>query len=155
MARRDGPQYLSEIGNWGLFRIAPFDQRAAVELAVILITAIASGDKRSGVKESWNKVKFDNQIVAIAKANNVTTIYCNDEGLAKFAEQQGLSVVRCWQLPPPQPKQQALPLSYGSTGPMPPGQSIQPSDMSRPSKTGSEGLTEEKAKPMEDEETKK
>lgn len=42
------------------------------------------------------------------KVNNATTIYSDDNGLGRFAEQMGLEVIHSWDLPTPQPKQQGL-----------------------------------------------
>lgn len=51
----------------GVFSIEPFDQRAAIELAQML-------KKRPGKgPETWAKLKFDCQIVAIAKVGGATT----------------------------------------------------------------------------------
>ena len=63
--------------------------------------AIAAGDKRSGASATWVKVKYDRQIVAIAKVAHADTIYTDDEGLRGFAEAQGLSVVKLAELPLP------------------------------------------------------
>ena len=45
----------------------PFGTRAAVEAAAAHREAMLAGDKREGSSASWAKVKFDRQIVAIAK----------------------------------------------------------------------------------------
>jgi predicted nucleic acid-binding protein len=68
--------------------VVPFDTRAAIELAVMTRNAIDQGDKRGGVDAPWNKVKFDRQIVAIAKVAGATTIYSDDLQLRTFAEQK-------------------------------------------------------------------
>ena len=39
------------------FRVAPFDTRAAIELAVMTRAALDQGDKRGGIEAPWNKVK--------------------------------------------------------------------------------------------------
>lgn len=71
----------------------PFDQRAAYEHAEITREAIASKNgKTMGIPESWQKIKFDRQIVAISKALGAQEIYCADKKLAKHAELCGLSV---------------------------------------------------------------
>ena len=75
------------------FRIEPFDERAAVELADIEKRAIDGGDKRGGVQGPWTKVKFDRQIVAIAQVAGVEVIYTDDGNLAKFAYARGLRAI--------------------------------------------------------------
>ena len=64
-------------------------------------SAIKKGDKKEGVSSTWNKVKFDRQIVAIAKINKVSTIYSDDGNLKTFANAQGISVMTIGQLPLP------------------------------------------------------
>jgi hypothetical protein len=87
------------------FRVMPFDTRAAIELAVMTRAAIDQGDKRGGVDAPWNKIKFDRQIVAIAKVADVTAIYSDDRQLRTFAETQDLTVIGLADLPlPPQPE---------------------------------------------------
>ena len=100
---KDGPRYLSHFDSNRLFRVEPFDQKAAVELAALHLDVRASGGGRRGDQEgTYAKITFDRQIVAIAKVNGTQTIYSDDEGVKKFAERYGLSVVRTWELPLPQ-----------------------------------------------------
>lgn len=104
-----GSDYLSQINAAAVFRIVPFDQKAAVELAVMTREAIESGDKRGGSIDSWAKVKFDRQIVAIAKSEGAKIIYSDDDNLASFAQKAGLTVIGSPNLPlPPVDPQGAL-----------------------------------------------
>jgi hypothetical protein len=106
LAENDGPQYLSEILLQPGFRIQPFDQMAAVELAAMELLARGRGGKRSPAASStpWQKVKFDRQIVAIAKVQQVHTIYSDDADVKAIAEAAGMKVVPCWELPVPPSK---------------------------------------------------
>ena len=63
--------------------------------------AIAGGDKREGLSATWNEIKFDRQIVAIAKVAKVSTVYSDDENLGKIAKAQGLNVITIGELPLP------------------------------------------------------
>ena len=78
----------------------PFDVRAAVECA-----QIEDGDSRSGKAISGNeskaKVKFDRQIIAIAKSRGAKAIYTGDKTLGSRARENGLHVVFTWELPLP------------------------------------------------------
>jgi hypothetical protein len=57
-------------------------------------------------------MKFDRQIVAIAKVTGATTINSDNRQLPTFAEQQGLIVVGLADLPmPPAAREPELPLS--------------------------------------------
>lgn len=87
-----------KINSYLCFEPAPFDNKAAYELAEITNSALSSGDKFSGVSEQWQKVKFDRQIVAIAKTHGAQILYTDDEGQSKFAKLAGLKVVHSWEL---------------------------------------------------------
>jgi hypothetical protein len=52
-----GPEITKQIAGAAAFRIASFDERAAVEVAEMTRAAIAAGDKKSGVSAAWAKVK--------------------------------------------------------------------------------------------------
>jgi predicted nucleic acid-binding protein len=66
-----GPQetqsILDEIRKARVFRVEPFETRAAIEVALMTRNAISGGDKKGGLDAPWAKVKFDRQIVAIAR----------------------------------------------------------------------------------------
>lgn len=96
-------------------RIKPFDQRAALETAMMTREAIAAGDKRGGSTEPWQKVKFDRQIVAIARINNADRLYADDLGLVKFARLLKMGVVSTWELPLPQTEQDLFSIKGLST----------------------------------------
>lgn len=77
------------------FRVAPFDTRAAIECA----DAISRfGLKAKGKENTRAKVKFDRQIVAIAKVEQVETIYSDDGHIETIAKQFGLKVIRTFEL---------------------------------------------------------
>src|SRR5689334_24016821 len=54
-----GTRLVAQIQKSSVFRIAPFDTRAAIELAAMTHAALTAGEKRSGVQAPWAKVKFD------------------------------------------------------------------------------------------------
>jgi predicted nucleic acid-binding protein len=101
-------EFLAEItSNYG-FDVAAFDEVAAVEAAIATAEAKQRGNKKSGSTGTWAKVKFDRQIVAIAKVKSVSTIYSNDEDIRKLAEREGIKVVSVWELPEPPAEQISL-----------------------------------------------
>ena len=109
LAHHEASEYLSRISTAPFFKVEPFDERAAVELAAVQIKlgSTASGRRKRGPQEgTWAKVNFDRQIVAVAKVNNVSAIYSDDNGLGKFANQMGIDCIHSWDLPTPQPRQQ-------------------------------------------------
>ncbi len=102
----DGPRLLGKFDTDKNYQVEPFDQRAAIELAVMSGEIRAKGGGRRGDQdETYAKITFDRQIVAIAKVNNVTAIYSDDKGLGNFAKKNGLEVVRTWELPLPPVKE--------------------------------------------------
>jgi predicted nucleic acid-binding protein len=110
LAGKSGQQYLDAISGEQVFVIKPFDEKAAIELAAMEIAARAQGDKRGGSKQPWAKIKFDRQVVAIAKASGASCIYSDDEDVRKFGEQAGLEVVGVADLPLPPAKQMNMDL---------------------------------------------
>lgn len=96
-------RYLAELTNSQVFRPASFDVRAAVELSMIL-DGDAALKKKLTPEKTWAKLKFDRQIISIAKVTD-------DTGLAKCARENNLNVTPTWELPlPPVAAQQELPL---------------------------------------------
>jgi hypothetical protein len=106
-----GPSYMEKFAKASPFRVVDFDTRAAVQYAAMIAHAIEIGDKKSGVDDTWAKVKFDRQIVAIAKVEGCQIIYSDDSGVKSFANQNGMTVITVSELPlPPEDSQQKLPL---------------------------------------------
>ena len=103
---------LEQINDSALVQIAPFDERAAIEAAEMTKNAIRESDKKDPVvAATWSKIKFDRQIVAIAKVANVTTIYSTDPHIAKHAQQVGIMTQTIEDLPEAPTVQQKL--DYG------------------------------------------
>ncbi len=110
-AGKAASEVLEEIRKQSVFRIAPFDQRSSVECAVAIDRDLTAGDKRGGSAATWAKVKFDRQIVAIAKANGAQQIYSEDGDIKKLAKREGIKVLSVADLDlPPADKQQSLDL---------------------------------------------
>ena len=64
-------KYLDTLNTQATFRIAPFDQKAAIEAAIATRDALNRGGHRidaSNPDATKTKIKFDRQIVAVAKA---------------------------------------------------------------------------------------
>jgi hypothetical protein len=101
--------YLTEITTSSAFMIAPFDVKAAVELAFLLDADGKQSKAKLTPQETWAKVKFDRQIVAVTKANDIHDIYTDDMSLSAVAEANGITVHHTWDLPlSPQKVQQEL-----------------------------------------------
>lgn len=93
---------VSELTRTPKFIIAPFDTRAAIELA-LMTDRVGKHFKKSDPGGTYAKVKFDRQIVAICKVNNVKTIYSEDSDIRKIAEAEGINVKTVADLPLPVP----------------------------------------------------
>lgn len=88
-----GPQYI-QVLQQSPFRVSPFDTRAAIDCA----DAMAKHRTKGKSTETHAKVKFDRQIVAIAKVEKVDTIYSDDNHIHKLGAQAGLKVMRTFEL---------------------------------------------------------
>ncbi len=103
------PTIIQILNSSARFRIADFDQRAAIELAAMTREAMRLSDKKAGSSEPWQKIKLDRQIIAIARTNQVERIYSDDHGIKYFAELIGMQVVQTWEMPlPPEESQGTL-----------------------------------------------
>jgi len=106
-----GPEYLEILGKSAAFKVVDFDQRAAVEVAAATREAIEAGGKKGGSESSWAKIKFDRQIVAIARVERTSTIYSDDGDIVRFAKNAGVAVICVKDLPlPPEEAQASFPL---------------------------------------------
>ena len=83
------------------FEPGSFDFRAAYELAEITKSDPNPDRRKSGELDSRQKVKFDRQIVAIAKVHRAQVLYTDDQRQSSFAKDAGLKVVHTWNLPLP------------------------------------------------------
>ena len=108
-----GPAYLAQLERLRFIKIANFDKLAAVEAAEIQRGLIASsGSIKLTANSPRAKAKFDTQIVAIAKVEQATTIYSDDEGIQKLGKRLGMMVIGIARLPlPPEDPQGSLPLN--------------------------------------------
>jgi predicted nucleic acid-binding protein len=100
--------YLALMQSTYRFELASFDPMAAIEAGLAHASAKVKGDKREGADTSWAKVKFDRQIVAIAKTRQATTIYSNDKHIRTLGAREGIAVISVWELPDPPPQQSIL-----------------------------------------------
>lgn len=109
LAAEKGPEYLEIIRETSILRPEPFDERAAIELASAELRARNDGGKRGSADGShWQKVKFDRQIAAIARVNNVRVLYSDDPDLKKLGNDFGIEVQSLEDLPLPPAVQEKL-----------------------------------------------
>ena len=83
-------QFVSILSDRWRFQIIPFDSRAAIEASELIAAVKSNKDKW----DKWAKVKFDIQIVAIAKAEGASVIYSDDKDIENLAKRVGIPVKR-------------------------------------------------------------
>lgn len=87
--KKDHQNHLNIIQKKSCFEIASFDEIAAIECAqmpsIKELKAMMSSD-------TANKVKFDRQIISIAKSLNVDEIWTHDVGVFKRCKEMGMTV---------------------------------------------------------------
>jgi hypothetical protein len=124
-----GPGYIQTIDKKASFEVAEFDEKAAIEAADIIRAFVKEfGHKKGPGEGDWQKVKVDQQIVAIAKAEAADCLYCADRGMVKMAVARKVKAIALWDLPSPESRTPLLDLaredsakpSGVSTAPAPP-----------------------------------
>ena len=90
------------------FEIVPFDTKSAIEAGMFFYSARKQGDKRGGSQRAWQRVKFDRQIVSIAKAHGATGVYSTDGEVLEMARQLNMEGIDIWDLRDPPPEQEDL-----------------------------------------------
>lgn len=104
----DARTILERLSGSAFFSIEPFEQRAAIELAEIMKRELEQHGRR-GLRdeaETWAKLKFDRQVIAIAKVCGAGIIIAHDKGLKTVGERAGLKVIGLGELPLPPEKSQ-------------------------------------------------
>jgi hypothetical protein len=89
----DVQKYLNELDGQACFKVVPFGERAAIEVALRTKAAITRGNKREGVTSAWDKVKYDRQIVAIARVEGASIVYSTDRHIHSHGEAWGIKVL--------------------------------------------------------------
>jgi hypothetical protein len=111
-------KYVKVLSDTWKFQLLPFDSRAAIE-ASELIAKVKSNKEHW---DTWAKVKFDIQIVSIAKAEGCNIIYSDDIDIEKYASRLKIKVVRICDLPlppPPEPEPKETSIPTGAQGKLP------------------------------------
>jgi predicted nucleic acid-binding protein len=85
-----GPSYVEKLKRFSCFQVRAFDERAAVEFGAAIRAKSKSKRKDAKRLVAQNKVKFDHQIVAIAKVQGAKALYSDDKQLRSFARECGM-----------------------------------------------------------------
>ena len=108
-------QIIDAISRRPVFRIEAFDTRAAIEVAAMTRSALDSKSKKGASDSTWAKIKYDRQIVAIARVNQASAIYSDDRDIRSIAAQADIGVIGLGDLQlPPEAAQHELPLIRSS-----------------------------------------
>jgi hypothetical protein len=92
-------EYLEILRNRYKFDVMPFGIKAAIEASELIALLVAETKQPA---EQWAKVKFDIQIVAMAKAEeSLTMLYADDKGIVNNAKRLKIPVTRICELPLP------------------------------------------------------
>lgn len=85
-------EWITTMKKSAIFRIVPFDEKSAIEVAIMAGNEI-KGDGISVVSaETYAKVKYDRQIVAIAHTEGAKTFYTDDQRQGNLAKRLGMVV---------------------------------------------------------------
>ncbi|MDD9636296.1 VapC toxin family PIN domain ribonuclease [Klebsiella michiganensis] len=87
--KKDHQTHLNMIQRQSCFEIASFDEIAAIECAQMPSIKELKLMMKS---DTANKVKFDRQIISIAKALNVDEIWTHDKGVFNRCKEMGMAV---------------------------------------------------------------
>lgn len=93
--------YIDKISKSKNFNWGSFDVKAAIELSLLKDPDLQSNKKLDAITTKA-KIKFDRQVIAIAKSRGAERIYTDDNGLAECARKNGIAAVMTWELPVPQ-----------------------------------------------------
>ena len=80
-----GQTLMEKINRSACFQVRPFDDKASIELARIL------GKNVGGIRDI---LRFDRQIVAIARVSGASILYADDESITAFAAECGIPAKR-------------------------------------------------------------
>lgn len=86
-------EYLQVLNDDSIFAILPFDYKAALNAADD-IRGRGLRAESGGRGTTRAKIKFDRQIVAIAKVNGADAIYSDDADIIRHAQRAGLAARR-------------------------------------------------------------
>jgi predicted nucleic acid-binding protein len=92
-------EVIEKIAKQSIFEIVPFDQAAAIEVAMIAKSEL--GKRKPDRVTTYAKLKYDRQIVATAKVRGATVIYSDDKGIKALCQRGDIKAVSLLDLPLP------------------------------------------------------
>lgn len=92
---KDAEKIVDHIASQSIFRVEPFGQRAAIEVAVMTRNSADGGKKpaKRDPQTTYAKLKYDRQIVATALVTKAKTIYSDDRDIRAIAKRAEIQVL--------------------------------------------------------------
>jgi len=121
-------EYLAILRRKAVFEIAGFDDPEAVELVEYSLR-LSSKKLKARSPDTWAKLNYDRQMIAIAITRRVEAIYSMDSGIHSLAKRLGITSLDLIDLPVPPMVQmplgiegssEELKLAVSAPSPMPP-----------------------------------
>lgn len=95
---KEAIRVVEAIRRQSVFEVKPFDQLAAIELADIVRKEMGKKRPKRGA-ETKAKLKFDRQIIAIARVAGADTVYSDDQGVQRLGKRLDIVVKGVADLP--------------------------------------------------------
>jgi hypothetical protein len=86
-----GQAWLAIMNASKAFRVVPFDTKSAIEVALMAGNTVKGQDLSGATIETYAKLKYDRQIVAIARTEGATVFYTDDDRQANLAKRLGMA----------------------------------------------------------------
>lgn len=87
-----GQQWLAIMKKSTVFKVVPFDEKSAVEVAIMAGHALEGEKGTIANGATYAKLKYDRQIVAIAHTEGATAFYSDDDNQRTHAARLGMNV---------------------------------------------------------------
>ena len=82
--------WLAIMNTSKVFKVVSFDAKSAIEVALMAGHMVKGEERRETTKDTYAKLKYDRQIVAIARTEGATVFYTDDDRQANLARRLGM-----------------------------------------------------------------
>jgi hypothetical protein len=96
-----GQNWLAIMNKSKVFKVVPFDAKSAIEVAIMAGHTVKGEAAKEATRETYAKLKYDRQIVAIAHTEAATVFYTDDRRQQNLAKRLGMTVRGLADLPIP------------------------------------------------------
>lgn len=84
--------WITEMNKSSMFKIVEFDIKSAIEVALMAGHTVRGEGKRKADNDTYAKLKYDRQIVAIAHTEGASIFYTDDKKQKVLAQRLGMVV---------------------------------------------------------------